>query len=126
MQTRHYYITLQNAQLATLLSQWDLKLNCKMCLISSLIYVRNCSGEYPFWNSVLPNFNYAYIQPHTCVLCFRKCSKFCEYQSADGPGEFCGCPNLDYVFPLFRHIQVNSGHHIQLNLHSMYNNQLCQ
>lgn len=50
MQTRHYYITLQNAQLATLLSQWDLKLNCKMCLISSLIYVRDCSGEYLFWN----------------------------------------------------------------------------
>lgn len=53
MQTRHYYITLQNAQLATLLSRWDLKLNCKMCLISRLIYVRDSSGYGPFEVSLL-------------------------------------------------------------------------
>lgn len=76
MQTRHYYITLQNAQLATLLSQWDLKLNCKMCLISSLIYVRNCSEEYPFWNfsvSLLGVYLYACLC--VCIVCHWQCLK---------------------------------------------------
>lgn len=82
MQTRHYYITLQNAQLATLLSQWELKLNCKMCLISTLIYVRNCSREHPFFEFLcfLNGININ-AWAETSLFC-REFSKFEEYEDS--------------------------------------------